>query len=270
MNILAINGSPKGERSNTWRLTSAFMEGIGTHEKSACAQPPSIEILRTGDLDIKPCLGCFSCWSKTPGACCLHDDMQAIIQKMLWADVIIWSFPLYYFGAPGPLKNLIDRQLPMSLPFMNAEAENGGHPSRYDISGKRAVVISTCGFYTAKGNYDCVTGLFDRLCGQGGYTALFCGQGELFRVKELSERTDEYLSWVRNAGEEFASGASPKIPASSSIKTCSRAMSLRQWQTPAGELANRARKRTPAWCSPGRWRPSTAKKLGLGTILCST
>lgn len=206
MNILVINGSPKGERSNTWRLTRAFLEGMSAHEKTACGQAPSIEALSVGNLDIKPCLGCFSCWSKTPGTCCLHDDMQAVIKKMLWANVTIWSFPLYYFGVPGPLKNLIDRQLPMALPFMSSEAESGGHPSRYDMSGKRTVVISTCGFYTAKGNYDCVTGLFDRLCAQGGYTALFCGQGELFRVKELSEKTDEYLSWVRKAGEEFASG----------------------------------------------------------------
>lgn len=28
MNILVINGSPKGERSNTLRLTNAFLEGI--------------------------------------------------------------------------------------------------------------------------------------------------------------------------------------------------------------------------------------------------
>ena len=89
---------------------------------------------------------------------------------------------------------------------MSAEAENGGHPSRYDMSGKRTVVISTCGFYTAKGNYGGVTDLFDRLCGKDGYTALFCGQGELFRVKELAERTDEYLFWVRKAGGEFARG----------------------------------------------------------------
>ena len=113
---------------------------------------------------------------------------------------------MYYFGLPGPLKNLIDRQLPMSLPFMSAEAESGGHPSRYDMSGKRTVVVSTCGFYTAKGNYSGVTDLFDRLCGKDCYTTIFCGQGELFRVKELSERTDEYLSWVRKAGEEFATG----------------------------------------------------------------
>lgn len=205
MNILAINGSPKGKRSNTWRLTSAFIEGITAQEESGRKQAPVIEALSVSALDIKPCLGCFSCWSKTPGMCCIHDDMQAVIEKILWADVVIWSFPLYYFGLPGQLKNLIDRQLPMSLPFMSAETESGGHPSRYDMSGKRTVVVSTCGFYTAKGNYDCVTSLFDRLCGKDGYAAIFCGQGELFRVKELADRTNEYLSWVRKAGEEFAS-----------------------------------------------------------------
>ena len=206
MNILAINGSPKGKRSNTWRLTSAFLEGIIDQEERGRKRAPVIEALSVSTLDIKPCLGCFSCWSKTPGECCIRDDMQAVIEKILWADIVVWSFPLYYFGLPGQLKNLIDRQLPMSLPFMSAETESGGHPSRYDMSGKRTVVISTCGFYTAKGNYDCVTSLFDRLCGKDGYAAIFCGQGELFRVKELADRTDEYLSWVRRAGEEFASG----------------------------------------------------------------
>lgn len=206
MKILAINGSPKGKRSNTWRLTCAFLEGITIQEENGGAQAPEIETLNIGSLNLKPCLGCFSCWNKTPGECCIHDDMQGVIDKILWADVVVWSFPLYYFGLPGQLKTLIDRQLPMSLPFMCTETESGGHPSRYDMSGKRTVVISTCGFYTAQGNYDCVTNLYDRLCGKGGYTAIFCGQGELFRVKELSERTDEYLSWVKKAGQEFASG----------------------------------------------------------------
>ena len=126
MRILAINGSPKGKQSNTWRLTSSFIEGITAQEEDARGQAPTIDALSVGALNIKPCRGCFSCWSKTPGKCCIHDDMQEIIEKILRADVIIWSFPLYYFGLPGPLKNLIDRQLPMSLPFMSAEAETAG------------------------------------------------------------------------------------------------------------------------------------------------
>lgn len=205
MNILVINGSPKGEKSNTLRLTRAFLDGISAHE-ARTGEAPQIEVLDIGRLTVRPCLGCFSCWNRTPGECCLHDDMASVIEKLLWADLTVWSFPLYYFSVPGPLKNLIDRQLPMNLPFMRQDTASGGHPARYDLSGKRTVLISTCGFYTAEGNYDAVTAMFDRFCGKDGYTAIFCGQGELFRVPELSARTDAYLACVRQAGDEYAAG----------------------------------------------------------------
>lgn len=201
MNILVINGSPKAKKSNTYRLTAAFLEGI-RHAESE----PEIRELHVSRMDIKSCLGCFACWNKTPGTCCIRDDMSEAIGNMLWADLIVWSFPLYYFSVPGGLKNLIDRQLPMVMPFMERDAQNGSHPTRYDVSGKRHVVISTCGFYTAEGNYDGVNAMFDHLCGAGQYTAIYCGQGELFRVKELSARTDEYLSHVCKVGAEFCSG----------------------------------------------------------------
>ncbi len=201
MNILVINGSPKAEKSNTYQLTNAFLNGM-----KQVAKEVQIRECTVCRMDIKPCLGCFSCWSSTPGTCCIEDDMAQVIQDLLWADITVWSFPLYYFSVPGALKNLIDRQLPMNLPFMEeqeGQIGNGGHPSRYDMSGKRTVVISTCGFYTAEGNYDGVRSLFDHHCGPGNYTAIFCGQGELFRVPELSALTGEYLSCVEQAGREY-------------------------------------------------------------------
>lgn len=215
MKILVINGSPKGNKSNTYQLTNAFLQGMETGlEKADKGEKAEIERIDVNRLDIHPCLGCFSCWNKTPGNCCIQDDMQDVITKLLWADVTIWSFPLYYYTVPGGLKNLIDRQLPMVLPFM-AEREdgvgNGSHPARYDMSGKRTVVISTCGFYTARGNYDGVCSLFDHMCGRDRYTTLFCGQGELFRVPELAGRTGEYLEYVRKAGQEYVSGGIQKV-----------------------------------------------------------
>ena len=204
MNILVINGSPKGEKSNTYQLTSAFLRGI--KQKAENVQIRECTVCR---MDIKPCLGCFSCWDRTPGRCCIEDDMEQVIQDLLWADITIWSFPLYYFTVPGALKNLIDRQLPMNLPFMEeqeGQVGNGGHPSRYDMSGKKTVVISTCGFYTAEGNYDGVCSLFDHHCGPKNYTTIFCGQGELFRVPELSAVTGAYLSYVEQAGAEYMEG----------------------------------------------------------------
>lgn len=204
MKVLVINGSPKGEGSNTYWLTQAFLQGLREGGETL-----ELEELAVSKLELKPCIGCFSCWSKTPGKCCLCDDMAQVLERLLWADVTVWSFPLYYFSVPGGLKNLIDRQLPLVLPFMQEDEScpGGSHPSRYDRSRQKTVVISTCGFYTAEGNYDGVVSLFDHMCGKGRYTTIFCGQGELFRVPELRERTEEYLAQVRQAGREYAQGA---------------------------------------------------------------
>ncbi len=208
MKILVINGSPKGSRSNTYKLTRAFLAGM-KESTEAAGGTLEVEEIQVNQKEIHPCLGCFSCWNKTPGACCIQDDMQEVIRRLLWADITIWSFPLYYFTVPGGLKNLIDRQLPMVQPFMvenEAQTGSGSHPSRYDMSGKKTVVISTCGFYTAEGNYDGVCSLFDHICGKDCYTTVFCGQGELFRVPDVSRRTDEYLGYVREAGKEYMAG----------------------------------------------------------------
>lgn len=197
MKVLVLNGSPKKERSNTMRLTSAFLEGSGWTD---------VEIIDVAKTDIKACTGCFACWNKTPGKCIINDEMGGILDKMIAADVIVWSFPLYYFNIPGGLKNLIDRQLPLNLPFMASAVESGGHPPRYDLSHQRHILISTCGFWTPKGNYESVQSMFDHFLGEGSYTTVFCGQGELFHIPELNARTDAYLEAVSRAGAEYAAG----------------------------------------------------------------
>lgn len=208
MKILIINGSPKGEKSNSLQLTQAFVRGM-KEENAKKGMETELEQLDVCKLHIEACKGCFACWKVTPGTCCISDDMQMVLERILWADVIVYSFPLYYFNVPGSLKSLIDRQLPMVLPFMSEREDgvgSGSHDARYDMTGKRYVLISTCGFYSAKGNYDSVCQMFDHICGKGNYETVFCGQGELFRVKELHSRTDEYLAQVEKAGAEYVSG----------------------------------------------------------------
>jgi len=207
MKVLVINGSPRDEQSNSMILTRAFLEGAGWAKA---------EILSVPKLKVRGCIGCFDCWGKTPGKCVINDDMTAILPKLVEADVVIWSFPLYYFSVPGDLKNFIDRQLPLALPEMSPGTESGGHPGRYDFSHQRCVVISTCGFWTDKGNYEAVTAMYDKVCGKDEYEKIYVGQGPLFQAINAENLPEEFapvkpllndfLDTMRNAGTEFVKG----------------------------------------------------------------
>ena len=210
MKTLVINGSPRGEGSATMKLTHAFIEGTAW---------TNVETIDISKMNLQGCKGCFSCWEATPGRCVIADDMAAMLPKMLEAEVIIWSFPLYCCYFPGQMKCFMDRMLPLALPFMVPEAESGAHPSRYDFAVKRQIYISTCGFWRAEGNYDSIHALLARDAGSSdaafsevgsNTTAIFVGQGELFNVPELKELTEPFLDIVRRAGKECA-GAEGKI-----------------------------------------------------------
>ncbi|MGN0375344.1 MAG: NAD(P)H dehydrogenase, partial [Butyrivibrio sp.] len=65
MKLLVINASPKGEKSNTFRLTKAFIMGMNAKE------PVDIRCMEVSSLHINSCKGCFVCWHTTPGQCCM-------------------------------------------------------------------------------------------------------------------------------------------------------------------------------------------------------
>jgi multimeric flavodoxin WrbA len=197
MNILVINGSPKGAGSTTLKLTNTFIDGIhkaGNHQA---------ETITVAQKNIEPCRGCFCCWEKTPGNCIIADDMAGILEKYINAELIIWSFPLYYYGAPSKTKALIDRLLPVNLPDIIVNTDgSAGHPLRYNLQNQRHVLISTCGFFTVHHNYEGLLKQFEIMCG-GGFAKILCPEGELLRVPQVEERVNEYLFYVRRAGEEY-------------------------------------------------------------------
>ncbi len=125
--ILAINGSPHTESGNTALILNPFLEGM----KEAGAE---VELVYTRRLKIEPCSGDMGCWMEHPGKCGVKDDMEALLPKIARADVLVWATPVYYSGITGPLKNVMDRQLPIF-------ASGGGAVGQ----GKKAVLVSTCG-----------------------------------------------------------------------------------------------------------------------------
>lgn len=198
MNILVLNGSPKGERSNTLKIARAFLDGMCSKQRH------NINLVNISEKDIQHCQGCFTCWTKTPGKCVIKDDMEKLIEQYINADLIVWSFPLYYFGMPSKIKAFLDRMLPTNLPYMSINDDGtSGHPPRYDLSHQHYVLISTCGFYTVKNNYDALFRQFEIMFGDK-LTKIICPEGELFSVPQLEGKTSEYLYYAEQAGREFA------------------------------------------------------------------
>ena len=86
--------------SNSDMLAEKFAEG-------AKASGNEVEKISLRGKEINFCVGCLSC-QKT-GACVFKDDMPAIMEKVLHADVVCWATPIYYYEMSGQMKTLIDR-----------------------------------------------------------------------------------------------------------------------------------------------------------------
>lgn len=197
MNILVINGSPKGKNSNTLKLTNAVLDGI--HENISA----KVEILMVKDMNIKPCLGCMSCWGKTAGKCVINDIMTEVYEKIMEADIIIESFPLFFFGMPGEMKTFTDRCLPLMETYRGDVKDIGDsafHEPRFDMSQKKLVLISTCGYGRTGEIYDALIKEYNFICGAGKYTALLCPQGEMFSIPALKPQVDVYLKRYKDIG----------------------------------------------------------------------
>ena len=99
MKVLVLFGGPRVNR-NTDALVRAYLEGIDSNEHE-------IERLNIKDLKIAPCTACYGC-SKN-GDCVLHDDMDAIYEKMENADAVIFASPIFFNSITGIAKMLVDR-----------------------------------------------------------------------------------------------------------------------------------------------------------------
>ena len=86
--------------SNSDMLADQFVEG-------AKAAGNEVEKISLVGKNIQFCIGCLSC-QKT-GACVFKDDVPAIMDSVLNADVVCWATPIYYYEMSGQMKTLIDR-----------------------------------------------------------------------------------------------------------------------------------------------------------------
>ena len=125
MKVLAINSSPRAEGiSKTGMMLDALVQGM----RDAGAE---VETINLREKKINNCIGCFTCWTKTPGVCVHKDDMtNELFPKFLEADLVVFATPLYHFTVNATMKAFIERTLPMVEPFLNRLGDSTTHPMR--------------------------------------------------------------------------------------------------------------------------------------------
>lgn len=109
--VLILSGSPRlGGNSDT--LCNEFMKGA----KEAGHQ---VEKIFVAGKNIGYCKACYAC--KDSGICAIKDDMAEVLDKMLEADVIVLSSPVYFYSISAQLKAVIDRTVAKWLQIKDKE-----------------------------------------------------------------------------------------------------------------------------------------------------
>ncbi|MDK2974105.1 MAG: hypothetical protein PWP08_476 [Methanofollis sp.] len=99
LHVLAIAGSPR-RHGNSETLLDRVIAAI--QEEGV-----EVEKIALTDVTVNPCKGCNAC--ERLNKCVQRDDLDWLGPKILDADCVILSSPIYCMGICAPVKALIDR-----------------------------------------------------------------------------------------------------------------------------------------------------------------
>ncbi len=196
MHILAFNSSPRdNQTSKTEIVLQRFLEG-------ARRAGADTETLYLRDYKIKHCLGCFSCWVKTPGRCVQKDDMaEQLFDRYIAADLVVLATPLYHYSMNARMKMFIERTLPMVGPEFADRGERTGHPYRFE-KVPRIAVISVCGFPEQQ-HFRALSLNMQMIFKDLLVAEIYRHTSEALPAPPLAAKVQEVLAAVSRAGEEL-------------------------------------------------------------------
>jgi putative NADPH-quinone reductase len=195
MKVLALNSSPRGEgQSKTELMLSHLAQGM--REAGG-----NVETISLRSKKVKNCIGCYTCWTKTPGVCIHKDDMtNELYPKWLAADLVVYGTPLYHFTVNATMKAFIERTLPVIEPFFELHGEQTWHPLRHRHPA--VVMLSVAGFPEDS--------VFDQLSSWANFLFRPVLAAEIYRpfaegltVPVFAEKGKEVLGAVTQAGREL-------------------------------------------------------------------
>jgi len=197
MKVLALNSSPRtGRDSKTELLLNALVEGM----REAGAE---VEVINLREKTVKNCIGCFTCWTKTPGVCVHKDDMsKELYPKWLESDLVVYATPLYHFTLNATMKAFVERTLPILQPFLEQRDAETHHPLRHDFP--KAVFLSVAGF-PEPAVFDQLSSWVRFIFGRsdGLLAEIYRPAAETMALPALNEKARDILEATKQAGREI-------------------------------------------------------------------
>ena len=82
--------------------------------------------------EIRPCIGCFGCWIKTPGVCVLKDGYEDTGAKLGHCDELVIISQCVYGSYSPFVKNVLDRAISYVHPDFDIRHGEMHHKRRYE------------------------------------------------------------------------------------------------------------------------------------------
>jgi putative NADPH-quinone reductase len=194
---LVMVGNPRKQNGLTGFYLAPFLEGM----RKAGTETETIQLY---DKKINHCLGCFKCWTATPGVCIQKDDQAELLAKIEKAELIIYAMPLYFHSLPGLVKTHFDRQLPLYQPYLEKAGGLTRHPRRVAMK-KSMALFSICGFPEME-QFGALVKTFEAFTQEGSASLaakiLIPGAMELYHNPTKRSLLVAKLGHLREAGEQ--------------------------------------------------------------------
>ncbi|MGL4908453.1 MAG: NAD(P)H-dependent oxidoreductase [Bacteroidales bacterium] len=208
--IVLYSGKRKSAISKTLFLANELIKGF-------TSAGGDIELITLSDKNINPCMGCFHCWTETPGKCIYKDDIHNLIEKCLNADLVVFASPLYTFSVNGIMKEFMDRLIPMLMPYM-AKSHNDEtyHPKRdKERQMPHFLTIAAAGFPEIEGNFDGLRTMYKswahHMEGSSLRGELLLPAAELLSVPNFEDRKTKVAQACFNIGKQLVIDGCPKV-----------------------------------------------------------
>lgn len=100
-----------------------------------------IKYIDLSGLKIANCVGCFGCWTKTPGKCVIRDDAVKVYPLIAESDAVIYVSRIKYGGYDTVMKTMLERAIPIQMAFIRLLDGETHHVQRA-VALKKAVIIA--------------------------------------------------------------------------------------------------------------------------------